>query len=107
MVGHQDPVAGAIDHCFEQRACLFAARHAQDAGREREQQENPNRSQRRQNSEDVMLRMGVAREQKPCCSKHQHQCNEEHETDAAARLVQRGPVHRRGSIGGRPLHGRL
>ena len=59
-IGDQDRVGPAVDQALDQRAGRIAARDAQHAGREREQEEHADHRQDGQQEEDVGLGAGAA-----------------------------------------------
>ena len=103
-VGHQDAFVGMIDQGLEQRARGLATRRAQNAGREREQQEHAERGQHREQREDVGLGPGAADQQQRARGTDEHERDEQHETDTAAAAARPAPIDRRaGSVLGRLL----
>ena len=94
-IGDQDGVARAVDQALDQRARGVPAGGAQDAGREREQQEHADHRQHGQQREDVGLRLGAADQHQADAGADQHDRDQQHEPDAAAVLAGAGAVDRR------------
>ena len=103
-VGHQGAFAGAVDHRLDQRACGLAARHAQDAGGEREHEKHADRGQHRKQHQYVGLGIGAADQHQRHRGADQHDGDQEHEADAAAVAACPGAVDR-GAVLDRLLHG--
>jgi hypothetical protein len=95
VIRDQQGLVGAVDHRLEQWVRHVLAADAQNAGGEREQQENADRRHQRQETQHIGFGMAAADQHQSCGSAHQDNSNREHEADAAAVLTCAGAIERR------------
>ena len=94
-IGNENRLLGAINHRLDERVGDVLGAHAQDAGREREQQEHADHGQQRQEGQDIGLGIaGAADENQGGRRPDQQDRDRQHEADAAAVLARPGTVER-------------
>ena len=84
MIGHQDAVESAVHHCLEQRVALILAGKLHDAGGRSEEREHADRSEHRQQNQDVGLDIVPAHVDQTAGRGDQHRCNHQHHGDRTA-----------------------